>query len=204
MKMIRLIIFLAALPFSNLYGQNTSVSVNKKECTLANGLTAYKIFVAVPTKDKIILSDNFGYRYYYFSGINDSVKLLIIDKLLAFEDDSSLCCLAPTGYREGTLDCTAFGYTSKSYNIQIDALFIINKIAFKDFATMYSCAPVLYDKITETEINDKPELIKEVYKQYKKWFNECKQIGKIKKYFPFNDGRYVWYGGKKSFFTKGE
>ncbi|MGB4773877.1 MAG: hypothetical protein WBP45_01780, partial [Daejeonella sp.] len=70
------------------------------------------------------------------------------------------------------------------------------------YTDMYSCTPVLYDKQLKKEINSDPEKIKCVFKYYKKWYAECKAKGMIPKHFPFNDGRYVWYGGRKSIVPK--
>jgi hypothetical protein len=61
---------------------------------------------------------------------------------------------------------------------------------------------VLYDNEDKIEINNCPEKVKLVFLDYKKWFEECIKSGKIRKYFPFNEGRYVWLYGKNLAFPK--
>jgi hypothetical protein len=86
----------------------------------------------------------------------------------------------------------------KRYKVQIDALYIINRLCWPGSMDFYSCSPALYDKKIKKSINSDQKKIKIVFAAYKKWFEECKTKGKIERYFPFNDGRYVWYGGRKS------
>jgi hypothetical protein len=140
-----------------------------------------------------------------FLAINDSLKLIIIQQLLTLENDTSLCCRpAASHFHGGDLACRCLLEGPIDVSLQVDALYRINIIAYPDECSIYSCYPVLYDKIDKKVINDKPVLIKEVYKEYKEWYAECKKNSKIGGYFPFNEGRYVWYCGKKSFYQKGE
>jgi len=136
----------------------------------------------------------------------DSEKFVIIEQLLKYENDTSLYCLyAHAKLFGGELECRFWiDIKVESLPLSIDALYRINGIAYPYCCWVYSCYPVLYDTLDKIVINEKPELIKEVYKKYKIWFEECKQKGKIVAYCPFNDGRYVWYKGYKSFYPKEE
>jgi hypothetical protein len=121
------------------------------------------------------------------------------------EGDTSLFCgSAGAHFYGGALSCKCHIDNNINVPIQIDALYRINAIAFPHACWIYSCYPVLYDTVEKEIINDKPELIKEVYKIYKQWFEECNRKRKIGNYFPFNEGRYIWIGGHKSFYTKDE
>jgi len=148
-----------------------------------------------------------GYYWYNnpFLTYSDTSKLLIIQQLLAMEGDTSLFCgSAGAHFYGGALSCKCHIDNTIQVPLQIDALYRINAIAFPHACWIYSCYPVLYDTIEKEIINDKPELIKEVYKTYKQWFEECNRKRKIGNYFPFNEGRYIWIGGHKSFYTKDE
>ena len=131
--------------------------------------------------------------------------MIIIQQLLTLELDTSLCCRpAASPFYGGSLECRCLLDGPINVSLQIDALYRINIIAYPDECSIYSCYPVLYDNIDKKVINDKPELIKEIYKEYKEWYAECKKNSKIGGYFPFNEGRYVWYCGKKSLYPKEE
>jgi len=140
-----------------------------------------------------------------FVNLPDSEKLVIIKQLLTLENDTTLYCFKAGKYWGGEYECNGGFYSPINVPIQIDALYRINGIAFPNICWIYSCAPVLYDTLNRIIINDKPKLVEEVYTVYKEWFIECQRKGKIGNYFPFNEGRYVWYRGKrKSYYPKGE
>ena len=149
-----------------------------------------------------------SYYYWYdnpFLTYSDSSKLLIIQQLLAMEGDTSLFCgSAGAHFYGGALSCKCDIDNNINVPLQIDALYRINAIAFPHLCHIYSCYPVLYDTLERKIINDKPELVVEVYATYIQWFKECSTVGKIGNYFPFNEGRYIWFCGRKSFHKKGE
>lgn len=197
MKKIIWILFLSAFLLCKAHAQDIQILVEKIGGHPMCEINGYKIVVSLIRNDSIIESSGMGYGYYYLRNMNDSIKLAIINKLLGFKNDTSICCLPVYSWETNGSDCTAAGSDSKFYNIQIDALFMINYIAFKSMIPRYACRPVLYDKKKKVEINDQPDLIKKVFKKYTKWFAECNKNGKIKAGFPFNHGRYVWLGGKE-------
>ena len=130
----------------------------------------------------------------------------ITGRILFYSELLSLYCLyAHSNLFGGELECRSWiDIKVESLPLSIDALYRINGIAYPYCCWVYSCYPVLYDTLDNIVINEKPELIKEVYKKYKEWFAECKKNSKIGYYFPFNDGRYVWYKGYKSLYPKDE
>lgn len=98
--------------------------------------------------------------------------------------------------------CRGYPKNAQRYTIQVDALFMINRLCWPKLMELYSCSPVLYDNKLKKEINSNQEAIKAVFSKYKDWYAICKAKKLIPKYFPFNDGRYVWYGGQKSIAPK--
>jgi len=182
--------------------QNT-VSVEKKPCgeklgytldILAfDGIHKYKI-----TNEQRFTSYSGETLFRRYNKLTDVIKLETVRQLLSFENDTSLCCYLvqelPFDGNDGRCGCPI----DKQYRIQIDALFMINAICF-DRCRSYACVPMIMDTLSMKCVNEDPDAIKEVYQNYRKWFNDCMQKGKISDYFPFNDGRYVWKNGKKEY-----
>lgn len=152
-------------------------------------------------KSDTITKQSFTYSYDldYFINLDDSSKLILIEALLKYENDTARCCLDVTSWSfNGIEGCRGKPNNVKHCTIQIDALFMINRLCWPKLMELYSCSQVLYDSKLKKDINSDQKKIKIVFAAYKKWFAECKAKGKIERYFPFNDGRYVWYGGRKS------
>ncbi len=133
-----------------------------------------------------------------FNTLTDSIKLEIVKQLLYFESDTSLCCYdvqqLPFDGNDGRCGCPM----NKKYSVQIDALFIISAICF-DRCRSYACVPMIMDTLTRKCVNEDQVAIKEVYQKYREWYNDCLKKGKIGRYFPFNDGRYVWKNGRRGY-----
>jgi hypothetical protein len=122
-------------------------------------------------------------------------KIQVIDQLLKFKWDSSIVCFKPFTY--GTNKDTI---VSKYYTLQIDALYFINVICFDYLTINYSPCPILYDTVTNEEINYNPTKIKEVFTIYQNWFEKNKKNGFTDYTFPLLNTRFQWkYGFKRSF-----
>lgn len=188
-------------PYIKAWVTKTKCSNTTISGTIYNG---YRLEVYFLKNNDTIKS----YYYWYdnpFLEFSDSAKILIINQLLTMEGDTSLFCdSAGAQFYGGGTECRCDLESGINVPLSIDALYRINAIAFPDICHILSCYPVLYDTLDKKIINDKPELVKEVYKVYKQWFAECSKKGKIGEYYPFNEGRYIWYCGRKSYFQKGE
>jgi hypothetical protein len=202
---IRKILLLSALAFCfdhQAFCQNHSLSVAKENCRFMKKYYGAKLVMKHKT-DTIHESSKYGYGLDYFINLGDSIKLLLIEHLLKYEDDITLCCLDVVEHSlNGNEGCRGAPKNVRRYTIQVDALLMINRLCWPKLIELYSCVPVLYDNKEKQQINNNPKLIKIVFEDYKKWHAECKATGKIPRYFPFNDGRYVWYGGRKSIAAK--
>ena len=179
------------------FGQQPKIQIIKKKCTYDRKYSGEKIIMHYQD-DSLNLTSANEYWLNSFIKLPDSIKFLLIEKLLKCENDTALCCMnVVTRSFNGIEGCGGTPKSVKRYTIQVDALYIINRLCWPGSMDFYSCTPVLYDSKQQKSINNDQKKIKIVFAAYKKWFAECKTNGKIGRYFPFNDGRYVWYGGKK-------
>jgi hypothetical protein len=169
-------------------------SIKKISCK--NPFGGYKLIINDRGGNLIISSDSDGYALNSFVTLNDSDKLNIVFLLLSFEDDTSKCCLMVSRYDYNGLDGDYTAPKSQQYNVQIDALFMINRLCFPSLFNVFSNKPVLVNRKTGIEINENYKELKLVYKQYRKWYLKCKRTGKINQNFPFNDGEFKWLGGR--------
>lgn len=201
MKQIFIIVVLVFSVTVFATAQIDTLYVEKKECS--NNFRGNKLVLHYKSDTTQQTSFTYGYDLDYFVGLDDRKKLMLIEALLTYENDTSHCCMKIIGYSlNGNEGCKGVPKNVNRFTIQIDALFMINRLVWPKLMELYSCSPVLYDNNLKKEINSDPEKIKCVFGEYKKWYEECKSKGSIARYFPFNDGRYVWYGGRKSITPK--
>jgi hypothetical protein len=182
----------------NCYGQDNFVGITKKHCTYAGKYSGEKLIINF-IRDTASLISSMDYSLFDFIKLSDSSKLLVIEKLLEYGNDTSLCCMEVSSWSfNGIEGCRGKPKGITRYSIQVDALFMINRLCWPKWTELYSCTPVLYDNKLKKSINNDSKKIKIVYAEYRKWFLERKAKGNVGYYFPFNTGRYGWYGGRKS------
>lgn len=176
--------------------QHTPVVIEKVSCFhWADRFDGYHLVINVRYNDTIIKTPR---DYYYLDAViklPDSIKLMVVEKLLKFKGDTSLCCRKVRGYHNegiGSL-CTVYPKTTL-YSIQIEALFMINKIVRPYGTSLYSCFPVVVDRITNEEINSRHDLIREYFNVYEKCFGEAVKQKVIGETFKFNTKKYIWFG----------
>lgn len=199
MKNILSIIVVLLGIFSNCYSQTDSIWVEKKSCTDHKIYSGSKLILVAKTKKGKVVSNTYGYGLDYFVALPVEKRLKLIGELLQYSSDTSLCCLEFAFYSfNGIEGCGGEPVDNKRYSVVVDALFMINRLCWPKLMDLYSCNPVLWDNETKQSINNSPEKVEIVANRYREWYRECLKLGKVPKYFPFNDGRYVWNGGKKS------
>ena len=160
-------------------------TLNKVQCDCDT--PGYKIKIKVPHA-----FDDMQSCHYSNSAIiraEDSLKISVLRDLLKIaETDSSLCCMRVKKYG---FDKSP-NPQSTNYNLQIDALYLFNFIAFGVETRKFSPYPVLYNIETRKEINNSPDEIKEVFNIYRKWFFSTEKT-KFKNYqFPMVGSKYKW------------
>ena len=176
---------------------------------------------AQPSVKKINMEDGKASIHIFFIKDNDSIninlyeqfekelrdreKLQLIECLLKFQGDTTryVGMVHPYYYKPNALSIR-FSPKSSFTTLEIKALNFIDKIAYGLVTEAYSPAPVLYDTLENIEINNCPKKVKIVFDSYRKWFEQCIQNEEIPNYYPFNEGRYVWLEGKKSYYSKDE
>lgn len=106
-----------------------------------------------------------------------------------------MCCRKVNKFFYEGIERTCVGRPkTQYYNIQIDALYMINKIVHPEGISMYSCFPVIIDWKSKQEINDCKDLIIDYYKVYEKCLMVARKTGRIQDSFRFNTKKYAWYG----------
>jgi hypothetical protein len=202
MKSFKIILMILAIVMylTNVgLAQTDTAYIEKKECISEGIYRGHKLIVHYRQDTINAIAKMYDYNLDFLNGVSDKIKLDLIRMLLNYQDDTTMCCIKVQHYNfNGNEGCRGNIENVSRYTIQVDALFMINRLCWPKLIELYSCSPVLYDNKLKKEINSDPEKIKCVFRDYKKWFEDCKAKGKIDKYFPFNTGRYVWDGGRKS------
>ena len=197
--LIRIVlIFSILLPFfpcARCFGQLNHIQIKKEVCTYDRTYRGNKLIIHYES-DTTEQTSDVGYNLLHFINLPDTAKLKIVSKLLAFENDTALCCLKVISRSfNGIEGCGGRPDGVDRYDIQVDALYMINRLCWPGFIEAYSCVPVLYDTKKQTTINNDPKKIRIVFEHYIKWCRQCLANGRISRHFPFNVGRYVWYNG---------
>lgn len=126
--------------------------------------------------------------------MTDSVRLFLIESLLSKIDDTSVC--------GKPVEALSYRYRGRynqnpqsiRYNLQIEALVLINYISFSSNAVDYSPFPVLIDKKNKNEFTTTGKELKAVIKDYQKWFKKIKRNGFKNYQLPLLNKKYEWYG----------
>lgn len=166
----------------------TNLKLIKEKCTCAS-LTGFRYRIIYNNIND--MEDEYcDYSYDPVLRTSDSLKIQILAELLEAASDTNICCKAVKRYN-GNIKSEPF---SKTYNLQIDALFTFNLIAFGVDARKYAPYPVLLDTVTNKEINGDVQKINEVVVLYKKWYKLVSKSGFTNYTFPLINTRYRWYG----------
>ncbi len=175
-----------------------NVRIEKRVCD-HDSLSVAKLIIHVQDGNTERTSKFNNYGFAELTGLSDALKLQIVEKLLQYKYDTAEVCLPVHNYGyEGYENTCKEKPASKRYNIQIDALYSINRLCFPQASSFYYCFPVVFDTQANKEVNNDYEAIRAFFEGYEKWFEDVKKSGVIGKEFPFNTGRYSWLGGRKN------
>lgn len=125
----------------------------------------------------------------------DTTKIRLIGELLDYTSDT-IMCFNRVYNLSGHYETIKREPTNREYNLQIDALILINYIAFSSNAFIYSPYPLLFDKETNKEICCCSNDLNVVVSLYKDWFMELKKSGFKDYFYPLYDKKYEWFGSK--------
>lgn len=200
---LKLLLFIVLTTFLNcsLPIQNTNKYFLKRSCSscsLFEGkpLVGYKILMLAPGKNKSVGQVYCGYELdKVFSGYSNQEKVELLEELLSFEGDTSICAKTTCNYgsklfvRPQTI----------IYTTQIDALYLFTILTVSSYSPNYCPFPVLFDNKTGKEINGDQDKIKEVFRIYRKWFEYNKKNGFVDYNVPLRDKRFEWFSTQKRF-----
>ena len=133
--------------------------------------------------------------FFDFKDYKEVEKIKMIQELLKYEGDTSLCAVKINCYNPKRSQTVPKGI--EYYSMQVEALFIINHIILSD-PYSYSSFPILRDKGAYNIETIKGELIKEAFVLYKNWLEKVKKEGLSttirKKILPLgNESNVFWY-----------
>lgn len=100
-------------------------------------------------------------------------KIELISKLLNFEHDTSICIHPPKKLHN--LSTQLEMPVGEYYKLQIEALILINLLAFGSDVFLYSPYPVIFDIKKEVEVFQDQSKISQAYGVYKEWFKNNKE-----------------------------
>lgn len=140
---------------------------------------------------------------WYFAGCSfkkvtllpDTIKLRLIAELLNYTSDTTVCD-NPVFHLCGKYNTTRLQPASKQYSLPIDALLLINYIAFSSNACFFSPYPLLYNKENKTEVFYPGKELDHVIALYKSWFDDLKKKGFRDYCYPLYGKRYEWFAGR--------
>lgn len=190
-KIILVQIFLCFTFFSGF--SQININVSKDSCLRRKG---HFINVEVRMNGRLLDSTtrNF-YNYREVCRLPDSIKIRIIEKVFEFVSDTSMCCQKVNMYQNiDHMGCFNYWPSSKDFSIRVEALFIINRIAYYPITFRVGCYPVLFDTETKREINDDNSLINIMIEHYREWLKEYKRTDKLPYYRFLREGRIRWWG----------
>ena len=178
--------------YNKVFGQVEIIKVSKQTCAIGYSK------LEVEVREDGVLLDSLRRKYYDYASIyklQDSIKLKVVEYLLHFASDTSNSCSSVQSYDNFEYPgCYNVSPVSKNFSIIIEALFIINRIAYNPVTYRIGCYPVLYDSEKKQEINNNNCLINLMVEHYREWFKMYKKTGKLPDYHFLNDGRIKWWG----------
>jgi len=120
--------------------------------------------------------------------------LKAIAELLTYEGDTKLCVFPIRNYNRARSQIFLGG--DKNYSLQVEALFIINQLVYKE-PFNYSSYPILVDKKTNKIDCINGKVIYKAYEAYRNWYKELmrKGIGYIRNesIMPLDGSGVKWY-----------
>lgn len=168
------------------------------------GQTAYVKKVSNNGKAHLVIGIEKGdSTNWYFAGCSfkevtllpDTIKFRLIAELLTYTSDSTICD-NPVFNLCNNYSTVRLQPNSKKYSLQIDALILINYIAFSSNACFYSPYPILFDIENNTEINISSNALSSVIKIYQDWFSALKRK-KFRDYcYPLCGKKYEWFASR--------
>ncbi|WP_187773850.1 hypothetical protein [Sphingobacterium hotanense] len=141
-------------------------------------------------------------------------RVEILKQLSHYFDDYSLCSKAVEALLPAIGMPRTIGHDSKEtrYTIAVEAMFLINWMAFGDMAAFLSTKPILFDVEKKTAVAyDDYKSIKKLAKLYRRWVKKKQKDEDISMFemFELDSGQVIWEGSdlmqtveRKQYFLK--
>lgn len=189
-----LIIATAILCRSSAYSQVYNryiVKAFSKACSILDGvpIEGHKLCLIPKNKNGLPVVMCEYSNGIWFNEYNNDEKLAILEVLLSFEGDTSICSKKVCNYGSKKFKKPK----TILYTTQIDALYLFTNLVVSSYAPNYCPFPVLFDRKEKKEINDCQEKISQIFKIYREWLIGLR-INRVKKFkVPLNDEKYEWF-----------
>ncbi|MGJ1227213.1 hypothetical protein ACR78H_16840 [Sphingobacterium siyangense] len=189
-----LIIATAILCRSSAYSQVYNCYIVKafsKECSILDGvpIEGHKLCLIPKNKNGLPVVMCEYSNGIWFNEYNNDEKLAILEELLSFEGDTSICSKKVCNYGSKKFKKPK----TILYTTQIDALYLFTNLVVSSYAPNYCPFPVLFDRKEKKEINDCQEKISQIFKIYREWLIGLRINGVKKFKVPLNDEKYEWF-----------
>lgn len=127
--------------------------------------------------------------------LHDTTKIRLIEELLEYTSDTMMCSNSIYNL-SGNYTVIRKVPLSKEYNLQIDALILINYIVLSSKAFYYSPYSLLYNNKSGNEICCGSRDLDSIIMIYRKWFKKLKKRGFDEYRYPLVHKKYEWFAGK--------
>jgi len=196
MKYILLSFFLIVFASTNKHAP--IIKMHSSSCSIVDGkpLAGYKLELSAKGDQRNNQNVLCGYEYdKIFSVYTQAEKVEILEELLSFEGDTSICAKEVCNYGSKSFKRPI----TKIYTTQIDALYLFTILTVSSYSPNYCPFPVLYDNKTGKEINNDQKKISKVFKIYRNWLKENKRKRFVNYNVPLRNTRFEWFSTQKDF-----
>ena len=193
-KILLLVLHLLISPII-LFAQGFQVSVSKVQAKRDYEGFLLQLEVKKGRKSDKIIAGNYSSSYGFLMGYTLEEQIKILEELAKYFTDFSLCSEKVSAHFLTTRIQGVTRVESKQYCIAIEAMFLMNYMAFGEAGMYLAKYPVLFNKCTRKEVNmtDSESIVK-MTKIYSNWINNLKSKGYISHYdlLDFYDKEIIW------------
>jgi len=178
-----------------LFAQDFQVNVSKVQLKRDYEGFLLQLEVKKRSKRDKIIAGNYSSSYAFLRSYSFEEQIKILEELAKYFTDFSLCSEKVSARFLTTRVQGVTQVESTQYCIAIEAMFLMNYMAFGEAGMYLAKYPVLFNKCTRKEINmnDSENIIK-MTKIYSNWINSLKSKGYISHYdlLDFYNKEIIW------------
>lgn len=178
-----------------LFAQDFQVNVSKVQLKRDYEGFLLQVEVKKESESNKIIAGNYSSSYGFLKSYSFDEQIKILEELSKYFTDFSLCSDKVSAHFLTTRVQGVTQVESTQYCIAIEAMFLMNYMAFGEAGMYLAKYPVLFNKCTKKEINvnDSENIIK-MTQIYRNWINGLKSKGHISYYdlLDFYDKEIIW------------